>query len=166
MRRTLLVLLVALLPLLSGAQSLVPKRSGSFGLGADSLMSKNVVHRRWKMLDDSTVAVPLRDLQQTAVIRWTVDELREKARTDVRSLMYENSRLRSALEERDYRARAYERVSSDLNQSLIQVRSERDTARNKADRLRPWATVGKVGTVVLGLAVVGGTVAVVAASVR
>lgn len=165
MRRFLFALLAVLLPLLAGAQSLVPKRSGSFGLGTDTLLTE-VVYRRWKMIDDSTVAVPLRDLQRTAVIRWTVDELREKARDDVRSMNWEIRQLRSALDDRDLRARTYERVSSDLNQDLIRVRSERDVQRSKADKLRPWATVGKVGTVVFGLAVVGVTVAVVASSVQ
>lgn len=165
MRKVLLILLVFALPLLAGAQSLVPKRGGTIGLGSDTLLSRSVVYRKWKMLDDSTVAVPLRDLQQTAIIRWTVDELREKARNDIHSMNWEIRQLRSALEDRDERASAYERVSSTLNESLVRARGERDAEKRKADKLRPWATVGKVGVVVVSFSVVvAGATALVGAA--
>ena len=112
------------------------------------------VDARWKLIGENAI-VPVRDLVTIAAHRLYLQERAGSFKAEAVERGKESLALRQAITKKDGEIKV-------LNDQIVRLRGELSimderlaSCERREDKLRPWATVGKVGTVTVSLAVLG-----------
>lgn len=99
--------------------------------------------------------MPVRDLINIAASRLYLEDRAKSYKSEAVERGKEANSLRAAIANKNEEVDILNGQLDRSRQELSMMDDELDKCHSSSDKLRPWATVGKVGTITVSLAVVG-----------
>ncbi|TXH54436.1 MAG: hypothetical protein E6Q97_10965 [Desulfurellales bacterium] len=110
---------------------------------------------RWQLIDKDRAIVPIKDLITIAAHRIYLEDKAKSFKDEAILRGKETYALRQELAKKDTIIAFHVEDKERLRGELSQMDDLLDDCEERSGKLRPWATVGKVGTITVSLAVLG-----------
>lgn len=110
---------------------------------------------RWQLIDKDRAIVPIKDLILAASNRLYLEDKAKSFKEEAILRGKEAYALRQELAKKDTIISMHLEDKERLRGELSQMDDLLDKCEDRSNKLRPWATVGRVGTITVSLAVVG-----------
>lgn len=112
------------------------------------------VDPRWRLIGDNAL-VPVRDLINIAASRLYLEDRAKSYKEEAIMRAKETLALREAVKNKDKEVGIANGQVERCRGELSTMDDMLEKCEGQNDKLRPWATVGRVGTITVSLAVVG-----------
>ena len=112
------------------------------------------VDARWKLIGENAI-VPVRDLVTIAAHRLYLQDRAGSFKAEAVERGKESLALRQAITKKDGEIKILNEQLALAKGELAMMDEKLASCKSREDKLRPWATVGKIGTVTVSMAVIG-----------